>query len=41
LHIIVGASWYFSDLQLHGDLENPYIAKHITNLGQRLNSNIL
>ena len=34
LHIIAGAPWYVSNLQLHEDLEVPYIAEHIRNLAQ-------
>ena len=32
LRIIAGAPWYVSNLQLHEDLEIPYLAEHIRNV---------
>ena len=40
LRIIAGAPWYVSNLQLHEDLEVPYIAEHIRNLAQSFDSKI-
>jgi hypothetical protein len=40
LHIIAGASWYISNLQLHEDLEVPYIGEHIGNLEHSFDSKI-
>jgi hypothetical protein len=40
LHIIAGTPWYISNLQLHEDLEVPYIAEHIRNLAQSFDSKI-
>ena len=34
LRIIAGAPWYVSNLQLHEDLEVPYIDEYIRNLAQ-------
>ena len=38
--IIAGAPWYVSNLQLHVDLDVPYIAEHIRNLEQSFDSKI-
>jgi hypothetical protein len=40
LRIIASAPWYVSNLQLHEDLEVPYIAEHIRNLAQSFDSKI-
>ena len=40
LRIIAGEPWYVSDLQLHEDMEVPYIAEHIKNLAQSFDSKI-
>ena len=39
--IITGAPWYVSNLQLHEDLEVPYLAEHIRNLAKPFDSKIL
>ena len=40
LRTIAGACSYVSNLQLHEDLEVPYIAEHIRNLAQSFDSKI-
>ena len=40
MHIIAGAPWYVSNLQLHEYLEVPYIAEHIRNLALSFDSKI-
>ena len=40
LRIIAGAPWYVGNLQLHEDLEVPYLAKYIRNLAQSYDSKI-
>ena len=40
LHTISGAPLYIRNLQLHEDLEFPYLAEHIRNLAQSFDSKI-
>ena len=40
LHIIADSPWYVSNLQLHEDLEVPYVAEYIRNLAQSFDSEI-
>jgi hypothetical protein len=40
LRINAGALWYVSNLQLHEDLDVPYIVELIRNLAQSFNSKI-